>query len=248
MYRNQNIKTSFHTSVKLNWRSCKMAQDFVTKMMLLKANENKMMRQRGFLNCVYPSGNFGPFQGQGAVAYQGMNFRLQEMPTSRMDFSCVYFKDKAEDGTLVLYLGEMDSYKKTGKKNSTPFEEAWKFSSDRGVIDLYNKYILITQHGMTSQGEANIKTYEVNLKFFVDNDFMEDVFNKAFNPISYKVWDNQDVFVEDEGIKISMLPQISINDSYIKKLGLELGDIIMTEVLIPGGDLGTRVDYRLVVI
>ena len=227
--------------------------DFVDKMMLLKLNENKMMRQRGFKYCMFPSysSGFGPFSGNGAVAYQGMDFQLQASPNSRLDFSCVYFKEqKAEDGTLVLYLGEPDSLKKAGKKEAAPFEEAIKYSMDSYGGNLYSKYIIITQNDMTSQAKTGLKDYDIDLKFFVDNDFMEDIFNKAFNPISYKVYlpGNENVFEEEEEIKVSMLPQISVNDAYIQKLGLDIGSIIVTEVLIPGGNLGTRVDYRIVVV
>lgn len=227
--------------------------DFINQMLLIKGNENKMMRQRGFTHCFYPSGDLGPLPANDTVVYRDMEFALNSEPKARIDFSCVYFKtpseEKFEDGTLVLYLGANDSHKKTGKQETSIFDEILKFNLE-SEINLYSKFIIITQRGLTSQAAANLKNYEIDISFFVDNDFMENIFSKAFNPISYKIWskDNHHIFSKEEEILVSMLPTISVNDAYIKKLGLEIGSIIMTEILIPGGNLGSRVDYRLVVV
>lgn len=231
--------------------------DFVNQMMKIKEFENKMMRQRGFTHCFYPSDSLGILPPNDTLLYRRMDFFLNREPASRLDFSCVYFKvsdeekleESIKDGTLVLYLGANNSHKKTGKQETSIFDDALKFNLE-SHINVYSKYIIITQRGLTSQAMATLRNYEIDITFFIDNDFMENIFSKAFNPLSYKVWskDEHHIFEKEEEITISMLPTISVNDAYIKKLGLEIGSIIMTEVLIPGGDLGTRVDYRLIVV
>lgn len=204
--------------------------------MNIKRNELKMMERRGYdvtKAYMYAHPDVNPFTG-------GVNeLALQELVSNYGDnLSMVY--PKLNTNAIVLYLPV-----ERGKTRKGADEIV--FQAVNQTVDgrpKYSEYIFISGD-LTPAIRKNLTDLRINVTMFTYREMSIDLFSHVTAPISVKWWTDVETFHEDEEIKDSELSQVSVNDPYIKRIGLKKGYIVMA--VLPAIDGGNVVDYRVVV-
>lgn len=204
--------------------------------MNIKRNELAMMERRGYdvtKAYMYTHPDETPFAGGvNELILQGLIAKFGD------DLSMVY--PKGNTNAIVLYLPVERGKTRKGADDIV-------FQAVNQTVDgrpKFNEYIFLSGD-LTPAIRKNLTDLRINATMFTYREMSIDLFTHVTAPLSVKWWTDAETFYTDEEIKDSELSQVSVNDPYIKRIGLKKGYIVMA--VLPAIDGGTVVDYRVVV-